>query len=50
MPFSKNLKVKALSDFEGGDLVQFSGHKSRAQAERYNHTPDKVAALRLPKR
>ena len=45
-----DLKVKALSDFEGDDLVRFSGHKSRSQAERYNRTPDKVAVLRRPQR
>lgn len=45
-----DLKVKALSDFRGGDRVEFSGHKSRSQAERYNRTPDRVASLPLPKR
>lgn len=44
-----DLKVKALSDFEGDDLVHFSGHKSRSQAERYNRLPDEVAVLRRPK-
>lgn len=44
-----DMKIKALSDFEGSDLVQFSGHKSRSQAERYNRTPDKVTVLRRPK-
>lgn len=43
-----DLKIKALSDFEGTDLVHFSGHKSQSQAQRYNRTPDRVAALRRP--
>jgi hypothetical protein len=45
-----DLKVKALSDFDGDDLARFSGHKSKSMAERYNRTPDRVAALRRPKK
>jgi hypothetical protein len=45
-----DMKIKSLSDFEGGDLAKFSGHKTKGMAEHYNRTPDKVAALRQPKR
>ena len=45
-----DLKVKALSDYGGADRAHFSGHATRGMAERYNRTPDRVAALRLPAR
>ncbi|MFI2810184.1 tyrosine-type recombinase/integrase [Microbulbifer sp. JSM ZJ756] len=39
-----DLKIKAASDFEG-DVQQFTGHKTRSMAERYNRTPDRVVTL-----
>ena len=43
-----DLKIKALSDYEGADLAHFSGHRTKGMAERYNRTPDRVDALELP--
>ncbi len=44
-----DLKIKALSDYDGADRAHFSGHATRGMAERYNRTPDRVEALRLPR-
>lgn len=43
-----DMKVTSISDFEG-DIQRFSGHKTRAQAERYNRTPDRVVSLNRAK-
>ncbi|MEX2964793.1 tyrosine-type recombinase/integrase [Microbulbifer sp. TYP-18] len=40
-----DLKIKAVSDFEGGDKRVFSGHKTNSMMERYNRTPDRVLSL-----
>lgn len=40
-----DLKITALSDYQGDDLAHFSGHKTKGMAERYNRTPDRVKAL-----
>ena len=42
-----DLKIKAPSDFEG-DVQQFTGHKTRSMADRYNRTPDRVITLNRP--
>jgi len=39
-----DMKIKAASDFDG-DVQQFTGHKTRSMAERYNRTPDRVVSL-----
>ena len=39
-----DLKAKGISDYEG-DKQYFSGHKTKAMAERYNRTPDNVEVL-----
>ncbi|MBN8431849.1 tyrosine-type recombinase/integrase [Microbulbifer salipaludis] len=44
-----DLKIKAASDFDG-DVQQFTGHKTRSMAERYNRTPDRVTSLERPRR
>ncbi|WP_346839777.1 tyrosine-type recombinase/integrase [Microbulbifer sp. SAOS-129_SWC] len=44
-----DLKIKAASDFDG-DVQQFTGHKTRSMAERYNRRPDRVVSLNRAKR
>lgn len=44
-----DLKIKSASDFEG-DVQQFTGHKTRSMAERYNRTADRVVSLDRPRK
>lgn len=43
-----DLKIKSASDCDG-DVQQFTGHKTRSMAERYNRTPDRVVSLNRAK-
>ena len=42
-----DLKHKGITDYEG-DKQQFSGHKSHAMMERYNHGIDRVSTVDKP--